>query len=64
MLQNIIVNNKTRRRPTPQGESIGIATEKRMGQHGMYEDVFYRNKAQHFIVDNIDAIIAFSNQEK
>lgn len=64
MLQNIIVNNRTRRRPTSQGESIGITTEERMGQYGMYEGVFYSNKAQHFIVDNIDVIITFSNQEK
>ena len=64
MLQNIVVNNKTRRRPTPNGESIGITTEERMGQYGMYEGVFYSNKAQHFIVDNIDAIIAFHYQDK
>ena len=63
MLQNIVINNRTRRRPTPQGESIGITTEERMGQYGMYEGVFYSNKAQHFIVDNIDAIIAFGNQK-
>ena len=64
LLTNIIVNNKTRRRPTPQGESIGIFTEERSGQYGTYEGVFYSPKAQHFIVDNIGAIIAFSNREK
>ena len=64
LLQNIVINNKTRRRPTPQGESIGIFTEERSGQYGTYEGVFYSPKAQHFIVDNIGAIIAFSNREK
>lgn len=61
ILQNIIVNNKTRRRPTPQGEGVGITMEERMGQYGMYEGVFYSTQAQRFIVDHIDAIIAFSN---
>lgn len=64
MLHNIVVNNKTRRRPTPNGESIGITTEERMGQYGMYEGVFYSNQAQHFLVDNIDAVLAFNLQEK
>ena len=64
MLQNIVVNNKTRRRPTPQGESIGITIEERMGQYGVYEGVFYSNKAQHFIVDNIETVIAFDEQNK
>ena len=64
LLCNIVVNNKTRRRPTPQGEAIGIFTEERSGQYGMYEGVFYGKKAQRFIVDNIGAIISFSNREK
>lgn len=64
LLQNITVNNKTRRRPTPQGESMGIFTEERAGQYGTYEGVFYSAKAQRFIVDNIGAIIAFSEREK
>ena len=64
LLTNIIVNNKTRRRPTPQGESIGIFTEERSGHYGTYEGVFYSLKAQRFIIDNIGAIIEFSNREK
>lgn len=62
ILQNIVVNNKTRRRPTTHGENIGITVEERMGQYGMYEGVFYSTRAQHFIVDHIDAIIEFGNQ--
>ncbi|MBQ3265289.1 MAG: hypothetical protein IJH07_05875 [Ruminococcus sp.] len=63
LLTNIVVNNKTRRRPTAQGDSMGIFTEERSGQYGMYEGVFYSNKAQRFIIDNIGAIIAFENRE-
>lgn len=64
LLTNIIVNNKTRRRPTPQGEAMGIFTEERSGQYGTYEGVFYSPKAQRFIIDNIGAIIEFSNRER
>lgn len=65
LLTNIVVNNKTRRRPTSQGETIGIFTEERSNQYGMmYEGVFYSTKAQHFITDNIGAIIAFLHREK
>ena len=64
LLTNIIMNNKTRRRPIPQGEAMGIFTEERSGQYGTYEGVFYSPKAQRFIIDNIGAIVEFSNREK
>lgn len=64
LLTNIVVNNKTRRRPTSRGEQMGIYTEERTGQYGMYEGVFYNTNAQHLIVDNIGAIIQFSSREK
>jgi len=65
LLQNIVVNNKTRRRPTPQGESIGIYTEEKTSMYGVaYEAVLYNAKAQRFIVDNIGAIITFSQMNK
>lgn len=63
LLQNIVVNNKTRRRPTPQGESLGIFTEERNGQYGMYEGVFYSVKAQRFILDNMAAIVGYIERE-
>lgn len=50
-------NGKTVKRPTPQGEAIGIALENRMGQHGTYSVVVYDLDAQHFIMDNLDAIV-------
>ena len=64
MLTNIIVNNNARKRPTSTGENLGIITEERTNQYGIpYEGVFYNLNAQHFIIDNIDAIIAL-NREK
>ena len=65
LLTNIVVNNKTRCRPTQRGEIMGIFTEERSNQYGtMYEGVFYNNKVQHFIVDNIGAIVALSQADK
>ena len=64
LLTNVVVNNKTRRRPTPRGESMGIYTEEGAGQYGMYEGMFYNTNMQHFIVNNINAIVEFSNKEK
>lgn len=64
MLTNIIVNNKARKRPTSAGENLGIITEERTNQYGTpYEGVFYNLNAQHFVIDNIDAIMAL-NPEK
>lgn len=48
---------KSTRHPTPQGEKIGIALESRMGQNGTYFVVVYDLDAQHFIIDNLDAIV-------
>lgn len=63
MLDDFIVNNKRRKRPTSDGISLGISTEKRVSKIGTpYEVLLYNLKAQHFIVDNIDAIVAFNNK--
>lgn len=32
--------------------------EKRIGQYGIHQVVLYSEDAQHFIVDNVDAIMA------
>ena len=62
MLTNITMNNKTRKRPSATGESIGITVEHRTNQYGTpYEGVYYNLNAQRFIVDNIDAVINMSN---
>lgn len=65
MLTEITVNNRTRKRPSSSGVSMGIIIEERVNQYGTpYEGVFYSLNAQHFIVDNIDAIIALQNQKE
>ena len=50
-------DGKTTKRPTEQGNSIGISTEVRTGQRGEYTVVVYNKEAQTFIVDNLEAII-------
>ena len=55
---------KKTKRPTPQGESIGITLDARTGTNGTYFVVVYNLAAQHFILDNLDAIIEFDNAKK
>lgn len=63
MLSNIIVNNKTKRIPTDAGKQIGIIVEERISKQGFtYEAVYYNLNAQHFIIDNIGAIIEWNHQ--
>ena len=47
------------KRPTAQGENIGITLDTRTGNNGTYFVVVYNLAAQHFIMDNLDAIIEF-----
>ncbi|MBQ8893957.1 MAG: hypothetical protein IJ043_06060 [Clostridia bacterium] len=49
---------KTAKRPTEQGNGIGISTETRTGQRGEYTVTIYSKEAQTFIVDNLEAVIA------
>lgn len=49
-----------RRLPTASGETLGISVEDRAGQYGPYQVVLYDQGAQRFIVDNVDAIMAFA----
>ena len=46
------------KRPTEEGNQIGIMVETRMGRYGEYQVVLYNEDAQRFIIDNIDAVIA------
>ena len=57
MLSIVQVNGKNHKRPTANGEEIGITLEQRDGQFGPYYVVLYNENAQHFIIDNIPAII-------
>lgn len=54
---------KTAKRPTVQGESLGIGLEHRSGQNGPYTVVTYNLDVQHFVLDNIDVIIAYEQSK-
>ncbi len=57
-------DGKNAKRPTEQGESIGILTEERSGMYGPYTVVLYTAAAQSFILDHLDAIIDYRVTEK
>ena len=46
--------------PTPQGQAIGISAEEREGAEGHYYVTVYNLDAQHFVLDNIDGVIALN----
>jgi hypothetical protein len=48
---------KPRKLPTEQGRAFGICSEQKMGRDGEYIAVLFDTKAQHFIIDNIQAIL-------
>lgn len=53
---------KTTKRPTQRGESMGILLEQRVGQQGTYFAILYTQAAQRFILDNLDAVLAFGKK--
>ena len=57
MLSVVQINGKNHKRPTANGESLGITMEQRDGRFGPYYVVLYNENAQHFIIDNLPAII-------
>ena len=46
------------KRPTEDGNQIGITVETRMGRYGEYQVVLYNEGAQRFILDNLEAVVA------
>ena len=46
------------KRPTEEGNQIGITVETRMGRYGEYQVVLYNEGAQRFILDNLEAVAA------
>lgn len=52
---------KHTKRPTEAGMDCGISVEERTGSNGPYQVVVYNSEAQHFIMDNLDAILAAEN---
>ena len=55
------VDGKKTKHPTPIGLEAGILIENRNGSKGPYQVVVYNLKAQHFIIDNLDAVIEAEN---
>ena len=65
MLEDVLDSNgKLAKRPTPYAESVGIALEARTGKTGPYFVTVYYPAAQHFIIDNLDAITEFERVQK
>lgn len=58
------LDGKNRKRPTEQGNNIGIFTEERPGKYGTYEAVVLSPEAQQFIYDNIQAIVEAKKSKK
>lgn len=57
MLEVLTFNGKNRKLPTAKGLAMGIVKEERTGLYGTYQAVLYDENAQHFIIDNLPAII-------
>ena len=58
-----IINEKKRKKPTKEGEMLGIHSETREGHYGSYLAILYDKSAQQHIVENLDKIIELSNGE-
>lgn len=56
-----LADGRNTKRPTKQGEALGISSETRRGMNGEYVVVVYSKDAQQFILDNIEAIVANSS---
>ena len=62
-LEEVMVNEARVKRPTESGKEIGILQEERRGQYGNYFVVLYNRDAQQFIIDNIEAMLAFDEEK-
>ena len=56
-------DGKHTKRPTKIGKENGVSVEERTGNKGTYQVVVYNNDAQHFIIDNLDAILTVENMQ-
>lgn len=52
------------KRPTPRGQAMGIRLESRTGMKGEYAVVIYHLDAQHFVLDNLDAVLEYARTMK
>ena len=60
-IEEIDLDNTRVRVPTESGKEMGISLEEHQGQFGSYYVLLYNRDAQQFIIDNIDAMIAFDS---
>lgn len=58
LMQEARFDGKLRRVPTKAGQSIGMSRISLPGKYGEYDSVYYDLNAQHFILDNLDSILA------
>ena len=58
-----LINDKKIKKPTMEGEHLGIYSETREGQYGGYLAILYKESAQKHIVNNLEQVIAISNGE-
>jgi len=56
-----VVNDKKRKKPTKEGEMLGIYSEEREGQYGRYLAILYNESAQRHIINNLEQIATISN---
>lgn len=52
-------DGKMKKFPTETGEQIGIFVSTKQGKYGIYKTVVYNLSAQHFIIDNIESVLAY-----
>ncbi len=65
LITEVIINGKSHKNPTSEGELIGITLHSYMTPNGiLVKNCVYSPEAQQFIFDNIDSIIAFIVEEK
>ena len=57
------VDGKMHKIPTAQGEAIGITVEMRTSQYGTRPVTVYSREAQGFLIDNLEAVIAFKQSK-
>lgn len=62
LVEEVEINNTGTKRPTNSGKEIGILLQERQGKYGSYFVILYNRDAQQFIIDNIEAILAFDNE--
>lgn len=62
--ETVDAEGKKTKHPTARGESMGISLETRTGNTGTYYVVVYNLAAQHFILDNLDAVLELEHSKR